>query len=366
MGAIIKPIGLYLHFPFCIKKCSYCDFVSYPIINSEPRFDVYIDALIEELKLYLTCNSYSIDTIYIGGGTPSLLSAAQLEKILSNIYKHASISKHCEISIESNPETITITKLNEYYSIGINRISLGIQSCIDSELKTLGRIYNNEVAINAARLIAKSNFHNFNFDLMYGIPTQTFASLKSTLRQIMQFHPTHISAYELTLNNSTRLDRLVKNNILRLPSTNKILRMQEIILEKLQDNSLTRYEVSSYCKNGYQCQHNLHYWNNEEYIACGIAASGYLNNQRYTNTENCKEYTKKLEYQQKPITQIETLTESQLNTERIMLSLRLVNPLTKEIIKKMLARGLSKYINKNGCLNFNGFAALNHITTELI
>lgn len=366
MGVITKPIGLYIHFPFCIKKCSYCDFISYPVNNSVSLFDFYINALIQELRLCLNSKHFSIDTIYFGGGTPSLLSAAQLEKLISFIFKNASISSRCEISIESNPETINKSILDEYYSLGINRISLGIQSCVDHELKTLGRIYNKDIAINAARLIAKSKFRNFNFDIMYGIPTQTFASLKSTLRQILQFRPTHISAYELTLNNNTRLDNQINKNVFKLPSTSKVLRMQEIILQKLQDFSLTRYEVSNYSLKGYQCKHNLHYWNNDEYIACGVAASGYLCNQRYTNTDNYEDYFRKLDNQEKPIAQIETLSESQINTEKIMLQLRLVKPLTYEIIKKMISLGLLKYINKSKFLNFSGFAALNHITTELI
>lgn len=367
MGSKLNNIGVYIHIPFCIKKCSYCDFISLPTPQyNDGIVQEYITAVTTELEAKLRNNDSYIDTIYFGGGTPSILKISQLERIIELVFTKGKLSQKCEITIEANPETINKTILNHYLAIGINRLSIGIQTLIEKELKILGRIYDSKTAIQAAHIAATSKFHNYSFDILYGIPSQTYATLRETLKELLKFKPTHISAYELTLDNNTWLDKSIKKGYVTLPAVEKILRMQKIIIKYLKDVGLKRYEVSNYAKTGYECLHNLHYWNYDDYIGVGLSASGFLNGTRYTNTSSLCDYLKRVRENQFPVEYCEELTEEQINLEKLMLRLRLVKPLPKKLLEKMFIKGLGKYLNRWGFLNTSGFASLNYITTELM
>ena len=284
---------LYIHIPFCEKKCAYCDFLSFK--SNDEEIEAYINSLNIELiqKAALLKNhspKYEISSIFIGGGTPSILNTKYIYKIFDELNKNFSIMADAEISIESNPNSLTYEKALSYVKNGINRISIGLQSANDEELKTLGRIHNYNQFVNSYDEAIKAGFQNINIDLIKNIPNQTSASFKNTLDKVLNLNPTHLSIYDLIIEEGTKFYELYNNNELPLPSEEEQGKIDEVLYTTLKDNNYIRYEISNYARNGKMCKHNLGYWSDIPYLGIGISSSSYFENFRYKNSINIKDY----------------------------------------------------------------------------
>ena len=279
-------IGLYIHIPFCLKKCAYCDFSSYSDVSSDLR-ERYIDALCKEILSYKD-TGLTLDTVFFGGGTPSLLEVSELQRIFESIRNSFVLLPSAEISLEANPGTLNKDKLIGYYNIGINRISIGCQSLCDGELKALGRIHTAKDFYQAYDLVRKVGFKNVNVDIMYGIPNQTLDEFGKTLDKIIEISPEHISMYGLILEPGTQLWN--SKDSLALPSEDIECEMYSLAAARLSAFGYSHYEISNYAKDGYKCAHNLKYWRCEEYIGVGLAAHSFFENKRFFNPSTFNQY----------------------------------------------------------------------------
>lgn len=315
--------GIYIHIPFCKQKCYYCDFISFA--NCEKLIDKYIKALKQEILKTLKAKD-EIDTIYIGGGTPSAIDSKYIKEVLEEIYKIVGQNDKREITIEVNPGTITKEKLYDYKEIGINRISIGLQSTSNSLLETIGRIHNYEQFLESYSLINK-NFSNINIDLMIGLPNQTIQDIEKSLKEVIKLEPTHISVYSLILEEGTKLEKLVNENKLQLPSEDIEREMYWKVKEVLNKNGYMHYEISNFAKSGFASKHNTNCWEQHEYYGFGVSAHSYINNIRYSNIENLNEYIKNIENEEysnnKKINEIQT-KDSKMQ-EYMMLKLRMLD-----------------------------------------
>lgn len=287
----MRDVSLYIHIPFCKSKCYYCDFLSFPgcTVSEHKR---YVEALIEEIKAYgdvAIRNDYIVKTIFIGGGTPSILDGAYIRQIVETIYSVFVVSMDVEFTIEGNPDSLCTDKLKLYKEIGINRLSIGLQSAVDDELKIIGRPHNYDQFVAAYNSARQCKFHNINIDIMSDLPTQTFKSYGSTLARVLSFAPEHISAYSLILEENTPF--FYDEEIKRLIPDEEIDRKMYAQTKKLLSISgYNRYEISNYSKTGYECRHNLTYWSGGDYIGVGLGSSGYIEGYRYSNISDMREY----------------------------------------------------------------------------
>ena len=275
-------LGLYIHIPFCIKKCAYCDFCSFPYGEFADR-EKYISALCDEMDEYRS-NDIKLDTVFFGGGTPSLLSGEEFGMIFAAIERNFKILPDAEITMEANPKTLTRENLTSYISRGVNRFSLGFQSIHENELKTLGRIHLYDDFLKTYNMIRDMGITNVNVDLMYAIPNQTPESFISTLTTVAALKPEHISLYSLILEEGTPLWNM--RDSLTFPSVDEDCDMYFSAVDKLTSLGYRHYEISNYAICGRESRHNLKYWKNKEYIGVGLAAYSYFNGTRYGNTAN--------------------------------------------------------------------------------
>ena len=283
-------IGIYVHIPFCKQKCYYCDFVSY--CNKNDLIEKYIQAVKKEIQLQEIRTE--INTIYIGGGTPSYIEAKYIKEILEEI-KAKNVSKEAEITIEVNPGTVTLEKLKEYKKCGINRLSIGLQSTQDNLLKMIGRIHNFEQFLETYKMARKVGFKNINVDLMLGLPGQKISDLKESLEKVLELEPEHISVYSLIVEENTPIASKIEKNELILPEEETERNMYWYVKNTLELNGFHHYEISNFAKKGFESKHNLNCWNQEEYIAFGVAAHSYVDNVRYSNTENLEKYIENID-----------------------------------------------------------------------
>ena len=284
-------LGIYIHIPFCVKKCYYCDFVSFT--NQNANIKKYIQAILKELEQY-DLNKYNITTIYIGGGTPSAISSAYivniLEKIKEKLENNNTEWKDIEITIEVNPGTVTKEKLQDYKSVGVNRLSIGLQTTNDNLLKIIGRIHTYEEFLETYKLAEEVGFKNINVDLMIGLPSQTIQDLKDSLNKVIKLEPKHISTYSLILEENTVLEKLVESGKLILPDEDMERQMYWYVKNTLELNGYNHYEISNFAKEGFESKHNLNCWEQKQYIGLGLASSSYINNERYSNVGDMKKY----------------------------------------------------------------------------
>lgn len=285
--------GIYLHIPFCHHKCTYCDF---HFSVNQKSFNKVFNAILKEIEDRKNFfNSNQIDTIYFGGGTPSILSIAQVEKILNTLSKHFIWKKNSEISFECNPEDISLEYLNGLKSLGINRISLGVQSLNNKVLQWMGRKHTSEQSIQSIQLIKKSGIENFSVDLIFGIPFYPTSQLKKDIEKIItSFEPPHISAYQLTIEPKTKLNYLVRTKQISPASDNKIKKEFLLIHEILIQNNYHHYEISNYSKENFIAQHNSSYWLQKPYLGIGPSAHSYNNHERRWNIANNYLYAQKI------------------------------------------------------------------------
>lgn len=268
----LPPLSLYIHIPWCVKKCPYCDFNSHNLKGELPE-DLYVDALIRDLELSLPLFwGRSIQTIFIGGGTPSLFSAKAIDRLLTNVRNLTNLSPMAEITMEINPGTVEIEHIYGYKEAGVNRVSFGIQSFNDIHLTSLGRIHNAQEALHAVEL-AKKIYSNINLDIIYGLPNQTLEQLTHDINQALAFDTEHLSFYNLTIEPNTEF---AKNTPRNLPDNDLCYTMQDLIIDTLAKNQIERYEISAYAKQNRQCQHNLNYWKFGDYLGIGAGAHSKL------------------------------------------------------------------------------------------
>ena len=318
----MQTAGIYIHIPFCRKKCLYCDFYSIP--NADDLIQPFIDALCIEIEqCNIDISDWHFDTCFIGGGTPSILHPNQLEQLLTALEKHFNIHHFSEFTIEANPGEISENALNQFRSLGINRLSLGIQSLNSNNLKTLDRIHTPEQAIQSIELAKKIGFDNISCDLIYGIPNQSIQSWKETLKTVIKLQPEHLSAYELTVEPKTPLYSMVASNKIQMPSDLSILKKSQLTHNLLNENGYDKYEVSNYSIPGKKCVHNLHYWRIEPYLGLGPSAHSFDGTQRYSNLIDLHLYIDNLQNNKSVQNHQETLTEIQLTNEKIGFGLRM-------------------------------------------
>lgn len=319
----MKKIGIYVHIPFCERKCDYCNFVSF-MCDDETK-ERYVNSLIGEMELaksrYLDCE---VDTIFIGGGTPSCLREKSIKNLLNYIENNFNVNTDAEITVEANPNSLTLEKLREFKLAGVNRLSIGLQTYNDKLLKLIGRLHTKKQFDNAIKNAKKIGFININVDLLLGLPKQKLSDIKRELKHLMWLKIPHISAYGLIVENDTKLDRNLQDNVYALPSEELSVKMYEYTLKLLEKHKIMRYEVSNFAKSGFESKHNLKYWNMEEYVGFGLASHSFFENTRWENTSNLKEYFEKIENRELPIKNKEILTTTDLKEEYIMTELRKV------------------------------------------
>ena len=280
-------LGLYVHIPYCVRKCNYCDFCSLPNGRGEIP-EEYTEALIREIASYRGKEERALDTVYFGGGTPSLLSPEKLGKIMNAVRSSFKISPAAELTFEANPGTVTPEKARAFKSEGFNRVSLGLQSIHENEMKKLGRIHNFEDFLSTFSTLREAGFDNINVDLMYGIPYQTKESFEKTVRTLISLSPEHISAYGLIVEEGTQFFSEIDS--LPVPSLDDECDMYYSCADILASAGYEHYEISNYARPGYRSRHNSIYWNSSEYIGVGAAAHSYFCGRRFFNTDDVQEY----------------------------------------------------------------------------
>ena len=325
--------GIYLHFPFCESKCPYCDF--YSTLIDDNISTKFIDAVISESKRETDTvfGSFAYDTIYFGGGTPSLMNPDEINRLLENLQANFNIEKNREITIECNPSSLTGEKIDGYLKIGINRISLGVQSFDEANLKTLGRLHTPDEAVNTYRMIRDSGFKNISIDLIYGILHQTIADWESDLRTAIDLAPEHISAYNLVIEDGTEFGKLYGQNRLNLPSDEEQLQMYNELNDKLKNAGYRRYEISNFSLPGFECRHNLKYWTGKPYLGLGPSAVSFDGKVRQKNRADIDAYIRAIQDGAEKPYDKEIIGRETALEESIMSGLRLARGLSVDFMK---------------------------------
>ena len=335
--------GIYLHIPFCKTKCIYCDF--YSVTKRDDSISQFIDCIIKEIELNKNkLPNYTFDTIFFGGGTPSVLTETQLEKILNALHQYCRLDKNTEITLECNPGEINAKKLKNFRTLGINRLSIGFQSFNDDILKFLGRLHNADQSISTYKDAREAGFDNINIDLIYDIPKQKLRDWKNDLFLGTSLEPDHISAYSLTVEQNTALHSMVKNKLVSMPSETIDKKMFLSTIEYLENKNYQHYEISNFCKPRKECQHNLHYWKLEPYLAFGPGAHGFDGKKRWWNKRSLDYYLNSLEKNKSPIESEEILNDKESFNENIMNGLRLIEGINLDKLDKFLIEDIEIYL----------------------
>jgi putative oxygen-independent coproporphyrinogen III oxidase len=327
--SVISPTAAYIHLPFCRRRCFYCDFAVFPLgdrllAEKSGTVDLYLDYLDREIAIAPSFDR-SLSSVFIGGGTPSLLSAKQIERILQAVDLRLGIDLDAEISIEIDPGTFDLAKLTDYIAIGINRFSMGVQSFQDDLLKLCGRSHTLADIWRSVELINQAGIENWSLDLISGLPNQTIELWQNDLEKAVEIAPPHVSTYDLIVEPSTVFARYYQPGVTPLPDDPTTAKMYELAREIFTDKGYQHYEISNYAKIGYQCQHNRTYWENRPYYGFGMGAASYVNLQRFTRPRKTREYYQWVEdlvlHQGAIACPVVSPAESLL--DRIMLGLRL-------------------------------------------
>jgi len=351
--------SIYIHIPFCIRKCNYCGFTSFDNLSRDIVSN-YVKLLVKEIELISGINDSlkKIKTIFFGGGTPSLLTIKHFQIIFNSIKKYFDISELEEITLEINP--VTEINFQELKEIGFNRISIGIQSFNDKELIILGRLHNAKLAEKTITE-AQKFFQNISIDLIYGIPNQIFTSFQKTIEKALSFGIQHISAYNLIIENETKLHKMISQKTIEKATEDQETEMYNYLCETLEKNNFSQYEVSNFARSGYECKHNINYWERGNYFGLGVAAHSMFNNNRWANTEDFSQYEKKISSNQLPIISKEILTSKQILEEILFLGLRsngvdidILNEKQKMFLKDCINNGFAKKIKDRIILTSNG------------
>ncbi|MBE6162683.1 MAG: oxygen-independent coproporphyrinogen III oxidase [Streptococcus equinus] len=313
---LTKPTSAYVHIPFCTQICYYCDF-SKVFIKNQP-VDAYLQALIREFESY---DIKKLRTLYIGGGTPTSITAEQLEYLLTNLTKHLDLSVLEEFTIEANPGDLTEDKIEVLKNSAVNRVSLGVQTFNDKHLKQIGRSHNEAQIYSTIENLKKAGFHNISIDLIYALPGQTMEDVKENVAKAIALDIPHLSLYSLILEHHTVFMNKMRRGKLQLPQEDLEAEMFEYIISELEKNGFEHYEISNFTKSGFESRHNLMYWDNAEYYGVGAGASGYLNGVRYRNRGPIQHYLKAVSEGNARLSE-ETLTKEEMMEEELFLGLR--------------------------------------------
>lgn len=340
-----KDLGLYLHVPFCMKKCKYCDFLSWA--GSEEEQETYVQGLLKEIESYREfAKGYKVSTVFLGGGTPSILSGEQIERILGAVSDVFMMDKHAEITLEMNPGTVTEEKLRSYKKAGINRLSIGLQSVKNENLKLLGRIHIYEEFLQSYELARQEGFKNISVDLISSLPGQTLESWKEELQEIVRLNPEHVSVYQLILEEGTPFYETYADHPELLPDEEV---SREIYLSTgriLSEAGYEQYEISNYAKPGQESRHNLKYWDRADYLGLGLGAASMVRNIRMTNTRNLKTY---LEHCSQPKTMrkdVQFLEEPRQMEEFMFLGLRKTRGVSRKEFHRVFGRDMDMVYEK--------------------
>lgn len=315
----MKRLGLYIHIPFCDRICNYCDFTAFQGANS--KIKEYVEALKKEIELKGN-KDFLIDSIFIGGGTPSFIDGKYIFEILEKVKENFTVLDNIEISIETNPKTFDEKKLEYYKSSEINRVSIGVQSFNDKILKELGRNHNSKEALESIELVKKFGF-DINLDLIFGYQSQTIEDILYDLEMVKNINPEHISYYALIIEEKTKFKALQNAGKLDFLDEETERKMYHLIVEKLEEMGMNQYEVSNFAKVGKESVHNKKYWNCKEYLGLGISAHSYLNDERFSNTVNLSKYIKELQNGNIPVDFREKLDMPTKKFEYIIMNMRL-------------------------------------------
>lgn len=371
-----KPLEIYVHIPFCVKKCAYCDFLSQPA--SRECQEAYVQALVEEIRHTKNGKDREVVSVFWGGGTPSLLEPQWMEAILLELKDQFSFGPETEVTIEANPGTLTREKLQCYKKGGINRISLGLQSVDKDALQTLGRIHSYEEFLQSFVMAREAGFSNINVDLMCAIPGQTYEDWVRNLKTVAALEPEHISAYSLILEEGTPF----YEQELDLPDEDTEYRMYEDTAGILAEYGYRQYEISNYAKEGYACRHNEGYWKRREYLGLGLGASSLYEETRYKNTTDMGEYIRNSKYPESLRREEEVLTLQEQMEEFMFLGLRMTEGISEEefqnffssplpsryrkILEKYEAAGLMEKETDHWRFTRRGIHVSNHILAEFL
>lgn len=323
-------LGIYIHIPFCVKKCNYCDFLSFSA-DDIARED-YVQTLCEEIRLEAReYESYQVQTVFFGGGTPSLLTRPQLVSIMETLKENFYIAETAEISMEMNPGTVTAESLKGYRAAGINRISIGLQSANDDEMKVLGRIHTYEMFLQAYKEAVAAGFTNINVDVMSALPGQDRNSYKDTLQKVLSLNPApaHISAYSLIVEEGTLFHRWYEQGKLDLPDEEEEREMYELTGKMLEEAGYHRYEISNYALAGYECEHNKSYWTRENYLGLGLGAASMVGNVRFSNESDMNQYMNRVKTSRGAEKKGTLLNKEEQMEETMFLGLRLMEGVSK-------------------------------------
>ena len=359
----MKKSAIYIHIPFCKVKCIYCDF--YSITNREKQIPLFTKLLIEEINSYRRYNKkkWEFNTIFFGGGTPSILPVKNIEKILIQLDDVFDISNVKEITLEANPGEASFNFLNDIKKIGINRLSIGFQSFNDKVLKNIGRFHRSNDCFKTFKNARKAGFKNINTDMIFNIPNLSTNQWISDIKKLISIEPEHISAYSLTVEPSTKLFNLVKNNKMLMPSEQIDIEQFLITKDILMKNKYFQYEISNYSKKNMECKHNLNYWESNPYISFGPSAHSYDTKKRWWNVKSLDKYLSLVGNGKLPVENFEILKKQDKYNEMILNGLRLTKGISLNKIKKFHKNHLiylKELTKKWDCIDLsNGYLKLN-------
>ena len=367
----MRPLGLYLHIPFCKAKCIYCDFYSLP--HSEEKMDAYTAALQRDLICWASeAKDHTVDTIYFGGGTPSYLGADRLCRILETVFQHYRIEKNAEITTEANPDSAReISALRQLRGAGFDRISLGMQSASDEELRLIGRVHTHKETVEAVRAARAAGFDNVSLDLIYGLPEQTAARWRENLQAAIDLQPEHLSCYGLKIEEGTPLDR--KKDALRIPDDDEQAEEYLAAVELLEKAGYQQYEISNFARPGRESRHNLKYWTMQEYLGFGPGAHSDFGGRRFAYARDLNAYLKGEEH----LSESACPAEREREEERVMLALRTVQGLdlsvlredtrdAEAVLEECARHGLSQKENGRWHLTPQGFLVSNAVIVRVL
>ena len=376
----MRKVGIYVHFPFCVSKCNYCNFNSYSN-KSEMQMD-YFHALLKEIEMYGGQKKIKIDSIFIGGGTPSIMFDGCISTVLSHIRKNFSLTEDCEITVEANPNSLNVTKCREWKEAGVNRVSVGLQTTNPNALKIIGRVHGKKEYVEAINALQSVGINNINTDCLVGLPRQKMSDVRRTLDLVTKLGCKHVSVYSLILEEDTPLYDMVKSGAVKLPKEEKTLSMYNFALKFLKEKGLHRYEVSNFAKRGCECRHNLNTWHMHEYLGFGAGAHSFFDNYRYSNVNEIERYIELILNKKEPIANREKLSKQEKLEEYIMLGLRTADGIDlaeikdvygidlkltrKKQLENLLKLGLIKVVYEKISATDLGFTVLNKIIVELV
>lgn len=373
--------GLYIHIPFCLSKCIYCDFVSFACC--EDKFEKYVDALCNEIRSYRQkCDGKIFDTVYMGGGTPSVLPTFLIRKITDAVKQSFCIDKNAEWTIETNPATVDLNKARELLQMGFNRVSVGMQSADDKTLKLLGRAHNKQQFEDTINIFKQAGFKNINADFILGLPGQTKQVVKETVNYLNNLGVQHISAYSLIVEKGTPLSKMIKQGKIILPDDDFTVDLYDTFAEEVKKSGFVRYEVSNFAKEGYRSKHNENCWKYCEYLGVGLNSQSFMFGKRFANVKNLDKYIQKINDKKSAVSWSQKLSQQEKEFEFIMLGLRLCQGLDIKTFKNLFGidflekyHNIIKRLEKQNLVEMQGdffrvrpekFYILNSVITEFI